>query len=193
MENNFKFVLIEASYLNNERYWVLFIEDFEDLFNYFEQSSPKYIKAYFELKNKKHRLGHCSTSYQSVIESIFLYNDDKNRKSIVDDVFLMSDTIQGTKIKYLLRGHTLLINSTRMGFCNFDAKNHKIIKRVNKIDFNFPTSTLTKKDIKITKWERGTHWYIRIGQHDLGEKFIDYKQAKKAGDKFLKIINKKEK
>lgn len=185
----YKFVLVEATYLNNERYWALFIEDIKDLFHYFEQSSPKMIQAYFDIKKRSYS-GHYTSNEERAIGALFDYNDS-NRKTFVDDIIHISDKIQGTKIKHVLKGEKLLVNCSGIGFIPYNKKYHTIIEIVKRKDYNFPTHTLTKEDIEIKKWEGGKHYYVKIGNHQLEGKFNTIKYAEEQANKFFKKLQRK--
>jgi hypothetical protein len=110
---------------------------------------------------------------------------------MVDDLAHLSDVFSKPKIRMVLEGKKLLINSSGIGFCPFSEKHHKIIEVMKRKDYNFPTHTLTEKDIKITKWEGGRHWYVKVGQHQLDDKFNTYDYAFDQGKKFLNKIKRK--
>ncbi len=183
-KSTFKFVLIEVSYLNNERHWFLLIENLIDLFNHYEQICPSLIENYFKVKAKK-RSGHCSSDEEYMIETMF-YNDFGS-KGVIDDMFHISDSVLKDKTRMIFNGEKLLINSTGIGYCTFIKKYHKTIKVIQKDEYIRPDAILTENDIKITKWPKGRHWYLRIGNHDFG-KFSTFGEANHRGSVELKKL-----
>ena len=56
-------------------------------------------------------------------------------------------------------------------------------------------SKLSEKDIKITRWKNGKHWYAKVGMHDVIDekgnvKWNSFDEAYKEAKKFLNNINK---
>ena len=184
MKKKFKFVLIEVSYLSNGQYWFLLIENLMGLMNYYEKISPALVENYFKLKPGKPG-GHPDTKEQEAIFAMFF--KDIGSKGVIDDMFHISDCMLKNKTDMILKGEKLLINSTGIGYCNFNKKFHKIIKIVE--SNNYLQLNLTEKDINITKWNGGKHYYLRIGTQDFG-KFATVKMAEKVGkEKLDELIN----
>ena len=181
----FKFVLVEALYLNNERYWALFIESPNDLMNYCMKMDKSLGEAYFKIKKDKfYRREYGNTNEEHIIDVLFAVNNN-NRKTFVDDLNHISSA-QKLKWDMILKGKKILINSTLFGFCPYNPKTQKIIQTVKRKVLIFPSNTLSEKDIKVTKWEGGKHWYVKIGQHQMENKFNTYDYA--LGKKFLKKV-----
>jgi len=183
----FKFVKVAASYLNNESYWALLIETPLDLFEYFDAKSPQLIRAYFELKHKHtkygDRLGHyVSNNEEYAVHNLFIR--DHGNKTMADDICTISDAFNKTKLDLVLAGEKLLINPTGIGFCWFDPKYHTILEQCEKSDFVFPCE-MTEKDIIVKQWENGTHWYVRVGNYDLPDRYNTYEAGMAAGKKYL--------
>lgn len=192
MTNKFKYALVEIHYegckKEDKPYWFLYIENYMDLHRYFEQQQPKMVKQYFEIKKKK-KFGHCTSDIERAVETVFMVNNN-NRKTLLDDLYHISDIFSKPKIKMVMDGKKLLINPTGIGFCPYNEKTHTIIKVVEKEDYNFPDIMLDDTDIKISKWEGGKHWYIKIGNHQMDGRFNTYEYAKDASTEFLKKLNK---
>ena len=179
----YKFVKIKADYLGDtdNAYWALLVENMSDLFYYFEVKNPQLVKAYFEIKKKKHA-GHCIGNEQIAVETLFI--TDHCCKTVIDDIFLISDTFSKPKIHEIMRGNKIIINPSGIGFCRFDGKYHTILKRIESDDFNFPCD-VNYDDIIVRQWEGGKHWYVRVGQYDLPNKYITYESGLNAGKEYL--------
>ncbi|MHA1437905.1 MAG: hypothetical protein ACTSPD_10040 [Promethearchaeota archaeon] len=190
----FKFVKVIAQYKNCRAFapaWYLLIENIEDLFLYFEQTNPELVKTYHHMKTEH---GDCSmgrhpdTNHEYAIYCTFFTNNN-NRKTVIDDMFHLSDTFCRPKINAILNGEKILINRTTMGFTYYNKKHHSIIEKQKTNQFIFPNEKYTEKDIRIIKWENGTHYYAKIGRIDV---FIDGEQKwdtkKEAQEKALKFL-----
>ncbi|KKM23971.1 hypothetical protein LCGC14_1609770 [marine sediment metagenome] len=176
----FKFAHIKYNYLRGEKAWQLLVEDVTDLLRYMEVTSGADVKDYFELKRRTKKRIHLNTKlemFRSLITSC-----KTERKTCIDDLNIISDTIFKPKLKAILRGKKLLINSVG-GWCWLDNERMEVLEIITNDKFVYPY--YSEKDIKINRWENGTHWYVRIGNYDMPEKFIEYDDAKEAGRKYI--------
>jgi len=176
----FKFAHIKYNYLRGETAWQLLVEDVTDLLRYMEVTSGADVKDYFELKRRTKKRIHLNTKlemFRSLITSC-----KTERKTCIDDLNIISDTIFKPKLKAILRGKKLLINSVG-GWCWLDNERMEVLEIITNDKFVYPY--YSEKDIKINRWENGTHWYVRIGNYDMPEKFIEYDDAKEAGRKYI--------
>ena len=179
----FKFVLIEVKYLKKEKYWFWLIEDMKDLCHYFHITDKVFITAYFKLKEKIKAGYHISNNEELAVYTALI---NSSNKTMVQDIIQISDKVKKPKINSILKGNKLLINSTNIGWCNFNKKYHKIIKIVKKDKCIRPE--ITKDDIHISRWNNGKHYYLKIGNHYFG-KFETFRKAEKvAKEKFNNLL-----
>jgi len=183
MNKKYKFIKIKANYLGDKdnTYWALLVENMIDLFRYFEAKNPQLVKAYFEIKKKK-SFGHCIGNEQVAVETLFIA--DNNSKTVADDIIIISDTFSKPKIREIINGNKLIINPSGIGFCRFDEKYHTILQTIESDDFNFPCN-VDYDDIIVKQWQNGKHWYVRVGQYDLPDKYFSYELGFKAGKEYL--------
>lgn len=185
----YKFVKIKTSYLSEKLpniYWALWVASMQSLRDYLRVQSPLFVRAYFDLKSNLCLGNHPVGKYQEALNSLFIGEELSDRvqakqKSFLYDLEFILDKYIRPKSEALKRGKVLLINSTGVGFCYYNPTFHNIldVKLSDKIEFPDEGNL-----IKVSRWEGGSHWYVRIGQYDLPEKYTTYKAALKAGQNY---------
>jgi len=204
----FKFVKVKANYLskNNDTYWALFVENLMDLHLYLMAKNPQLVGSYHKIKSRNLKsqmgfeksleeqkvptnvvavpTGHCMSPEELAVETLF--SIDRGHKGVVEDILCLHDTFSKPKLDCIKRGEKLLINPSGIGFCPYNEDYHTILETRQSNTMNFPDDILTESDIRVNRWEGGTHWYVRVGQHDLPDKYSTYESGYKAGKQYLK-------
>jgi hypothetical protein len=184
----FNFVKVSASYLKKEdTYWALHIVNLKELMSYLDIQSPKLVEAYFQLKKKRYSGEHLVGEFEQAVAATFIYDEVENpdnvkRKTFVYDILKLSDSFCQNKIRDVVEGKQLLVNPTGMGFCHYDKEQHIFLASISSNSFIYPENNM---NISVKQWEGRTHWYVRIGGHDLEKKFNTYASGLRAGEHYL--------
>lgn len=187
----YKFAKVKLLYFHDEPiHWYLLLESLEDLMKYLEVMGKVSTETYFHLKEKHKSLDHFSSDAECAVGSLFLTNNN-NRKSAIDDLLHLSNSMCKPKLDLILKGEKLLIGENLFGFMPYSEKTCNILEIVKKEMLVFPEKSYTHEDIRVIKWPNGKHYYAKIGNCDViiddEQKWKTKKQAYKKALKFLEL------
>lgn len=201
----FKFIRVRRDDFNDKPIsWMLCIDTELALLSYLAVKGQSIGQTYFTAKRKasprgdKPPIGHFTPWEWATIIALENYdveNPDK-RKSILDDVAVITDTFTQPFIKIFSERGTLHVNSVG-GFYAAESTAHTVLDTIEKDVFEFPIEDKTSKGmysdgIAISQWFGGTHYYAKIGDMDVvweGEqKWDTYDEAAKAARAFFESL-----
>lgn len=157
---------------------MLLLENLEDYNEYIEMSfdieiedSQREIIA----KIKEHGLGHCTHDLAEVGETI----SNITGKGSIYAIAELGQQKKEAILKLILRGYKVVINS-RGGY--FELCQDDIIE---------PHIEYTEKDIKISKWRGGSHYYAKVGHIDVEDEFgnVKWNTEKRAREMAIKYMH----
>lgn len=161
---------------------MLLLENLEDYNEYVVESFDDEIEnSQKEIIDniREHGLGHCTHDLAEVSKTI---SNITGKGSL----YVVAEIGQQKKeniLKHILKGDKIVIN-TRGGYFKLcdDEKTESCTE-------------YTEKDIKITKWIGGKHYYAKIGRIDVEDEFGNVKwntekQAKEIALKYIRKLNK---
>lgn len=162
------------------------IENLDDALEYEETIWSQKIKDSAQdiiHASKRNFIGHCSTQLGNLSHALSNLKGEGDLRVLCD----LTGSVSASRLKYVCRGHKLAINHNGGYFLiPDDAK----IERLEKYKY-------TEKDIKITKFEGGRHWYASVGgvevvDETFGRRFNTYEYAYKKAIELMKRLNEKE-
>lgn len=167
-------------------WWVLVIDTVERLYNYNEFKSKQMTSSYFKAKSKINKKQHL-TWEEFVLTKILEFRP--NRKTMIDDITILSRNMISPMTNFFLSGKIPLIN--QVGGYRFLNNTVKILHRVKKDNIIWPEDSYL--DIKISRWPEGKHYYAKVGKYDVQDekgnvKWNTAKEAKRVAKTFLKNI-----
>jgi len=165
--------------------WYLLIDNNESFFNFINLRTKGLVEKYWKLKGmNKTRFGHLTNGDMIAIEQLLCFCQ-KERKTIIDDCFLLSDLTKGYFNMFLRLGKFIV--SPNYSFRHIDNTFSIIEERQSK-ELIFPITS--EKDIRIIQWKNGKHYYAKIGNSDVywkgKQKWNSYNEAKQNAIEFLK-------
>lgn len=168
-------------------WWVLVINTPQRLCEYNEFKSKKLIESYFKGKDKIKKKQHLGWEEFVMLKMLEFR---PKRKTIIDDVKIISDTMLNPMTKfYLFNDKIPLIN--QVGGYRFLDKSVEILEELEKDELIFPEDE--RLGIKISRWFEGKHYYAKVGQYDVKDdygnlKWNTVKEAEKWAKKFKKKL-----
>jgi len=142
--------------------WYLLIDNPNSFYRFINLRSKGLVEKYWKLKNmNKTRFGHLTDGDMITIELLLSYCQ-KERKTVVDDCFLLSDMMKGYFNIFLREGRFVV--SPNNAFRNID-NSFEILNEIERKELIFPITS--EKDIRIIKWNNGIHYYAKIGNQDV--------------------------
>ena len=166
--------------------WYLLLDNLESLHGFIQYRQRRLVKVYMDLKRRRNADGvNVSKHYSGMDENLIGLTMEcrEDRKTIVDDAMILDSFLETYNKVFMKEGHVLI--NPNMFSCRWMDETFSIVKTVSKDDMLFPDVTLTQKDIKCNQWPNGNHWYVRVGEYDLPEKYSTYKRGMEAGKKYL--------
>lgn len=169
-----------------ECWWVLVINNPEVLVEYIGLKSEDIVLDYFKAKEKLSKNYHLDWQQACLLQVL---SNKENRKTIIDDVKILSDEMLAPLIRYYLEGKILIVNKLG-GYCFLDDE-IKILEKLEKDEMIWPDDN--RYGIRILKWPQGKHYYAKVGNRDVEDnkgncKWNTAKQAEKWAKKFQKRI-----
>lgn len=169
--------------------WLLAIDDFMVLNEFIEFRSKDVMCDYTILKDKtiKGRKGHHNSRLQYAMDALF---ENKPQETLLGDIKLVSDEFLGTYSKIFKdRGIVYICNN----FSIRPITKKEIVNMLSETEceiVRFPE--YTDKDIKVTKWPGGSHYYARVGGIDVEidgiTKWHTYMSAYNSAKEFIIIL-----
>lgn len=170
--------------------WLLKIEDGKTLMWYVQQREMQLAREYIALKQElaKNPDYHVRTSMEQAIFFTLRYKFGSDG-NIITDLMYLCDKLIAPVVEVFHNFGPLYVRQNGSYFpeCGKDP----CVEGVKKKDeAAFPEETLTKEDIKITKWPYGNHYYASVGMQRVevdGEiKWSTEDEAYKMALKFLR-------
>jgi hypothetical protein len=166
--------------------WFLLLDTKEAFDSFIDKRANSLVRAYFTVKEKcdkndpwKYADGShlCDEDQSLIVNRLAL---DETRKTVVDDCRILDTMLEGYSSCFRAWGRIVVSanNSFRDMDESFEIKN-TIVKK----EIAFPATS--EKDIKVSQWPNGHHWYVTVGNHVLSEKFITYENGLMAGKRHL--------
>lgn len=189
----FKFAKIKNNYVpKSEPYWMCMLDNPDNFMSYMKIRMTKLNEDYTKLKQRladwkkksesnvgyhrfdedKDGLGVNTNMHFASKEEIIInatLRNNPNRKSVVDDIFILSDKIIYPLQKAFFNGNIIFVNAVGGWLTKTDKI--EVLETIEKDTFEFPKEGKSRKEyidmIKIVKWEGGNHYYARIGHEDV--------------------------
>jgi len=192
--------------------WALLVDNEPDFMRFLEDKSADLYSAYKEAKCLVDRHGDATHGSTMAYVIACELEKHKDRKNVVDDVAIYSSKFLKTFIDLFYRDGKILVwqNTSRwqkqkyagcMPIAAFD--NHpmkiEIVKTVERDELIFPTretdEKYSEKDISVSQWTYGNHYYAKIGKWDVVDeegntKWNTKQEAQRQAKIFLEQLNK---
>jgi len=163
-----------------------FIQSLEDYKDYLSLLNNRFTASKNEIKNNETFIGH-GHSYLTGISGMFcgMINDKAERAPMLAHLTFLHGTVVSQQVKHLLQGDKLVINQNGGYFPIKPTQEYKCTIIANK--------QYTESDIKVSKWQHGSHYYAKIGKIDVIDKIGNTKWntrqgAKQAAIQYLKKL-----
>jgi len=171
----YKFVRLKCNHYNMEYPWILECKDIETLIEHTE----KYMNTEIERGVKdwfKSQKGHLTTNYASAVEKMMIFTGN----NFIKESTIMENKIFQGKLKMLLKFGTLYLRENGSYMVHSDS----LIIIDKKVMDEMVWPEYTVDDIKISKWDGGSHYYAKIGRMDVTDadgnvKWNTHKEAKR--------------
>jgi hypothetical protein len=166
--------------------WYLLLDTIENFNQFILSRSNRLNNRYAKLHKEQEestlrvfRSGHMSDEDDQLIVNRLALDD--TRKNIIDDALILDEFLQGYIKCFKDKGHIIVSpnNSFRFMDDSFQILDTKISEKLR-----FPATS--ERDIIVKQWEGGKHWYVRVGNYDLPDKYFSYESGLKAGQQYLK-------
>ena len=161
--------------------WWLKISTLEEYARYREKTDAK---KYGDIFKDMMRVAAGEHETNPATTAILLYNNKyRGKKSAFELICVYSKKAAESHIEYLLKGYYLLFN--RLGGWHWD--NDQTYMYIHKKDLVFPE--FSEKDIRITKFPYGRHYYAYIGMTEVKDgdeiKWNTYEEAYKRAKAYI--------
>lgn len=166
------------------------IKNIGEYSEYLKELNNKFALSEAEIKDRHERkyTGHDSTLFTSVAE---FFNVNDIEPFSLDEKLIRSKTLHGQilsdQLKDICNGYSLAIN-TKGGYFPIKPSDQIEIISSNEI------KKFTTKDIKISRWPNGKHFYAKVGNIDVVDsggnvKWNTHYAAQMAAERFMKEPN----
>jgi len=166
------------------------IRNLDEYSEFLKELNNKFTLSDAEIKDRHERkyIGHDSTLLTSIAE-FFSINDIEPLS--LDEILLRSKILYGRvlsdQLKDICNGCSLAIND-KGGYFPIKITDHIYIVSSNDI------KEFTVKDIKISRWANGRHFYAKVGNIDVVDsdgnvKWNTHYAAKRESNRFLEKLN----
>jgi len=178
----YRFVKLKDIKLNLEYTWMLECDSFEILQSHNEKCMHIVIeKGLADLFNKEPH--HLKTEWASGITQLQEITGD----SLIKSAITLENNVIGGKIKAMFRFGSIYIREN--GSYMVMHSDIEVMDVIERDELIYPQYTL--KDIKITQWKGGTHFYAKVGNVEVSDendnyKWNTYSEAKKHAENFVK-------
>jgi len=161
--------------------WYLLIDNIDSLMDFIDYRKRKLVKVYFDLKNRKsEKGGHYFSADQTLIGITMEHTE---RKTITDDANVL-DSLTDGYVRFYNAKEKFVVNPNCFSYRDIDDT-FEILETYSSKELVFPNK-YTEKDIVVQQWMNGKHWYVRVGNYDLKDKFITYEKGYEAGKELIK-------
>lgn len=170
-------------------WWVLVINTPQRLVEYQQFKSKRLVESYFKGKKKVKEKQHLNGEESTMLQTI---ENTPNRKTVVDDINCISDTMLHPMTKFFLDEKIPLVN--QVGGYRFLDNRVQVLEELEREEIIFPEDE--RLGIKISRWFEGKHYYAKVGQYDVKDeegnlKWNTAQEAEKQAKKFKKkLLNK---
>jgi len=147
--------------------WYLLIDNEEALDAFAEVQGRHLGYEYYCAKTNVMAHRHSRSREQETI-AILLGMQDPPSRGMGDDIAYISDKLSLGYARIFCECGKIFVNRN-LGFCTLpDQFEPKILRSIKATRFIFPE--YTEKDIKVSQWAGGKHWYAKIGTVDVQDK-----------------------
>lgn len=185
----FKFIFCEykihPKVLEKYANWFLLVDSNEALNGFLESRSNKLVRSYFDLKMRRNEPGNnVSGHYVGADENLIGLTMEAHpeRKGIVDDSKILDGFLWVYVKGFVDKGH-IIVSSNVMSWRHMD-ETFNILREEQREELVFPQE-FSEKDIVVKQWPNGKHWYVRVGNYDLKDKYNTYEEGMSEGRKYL--------
>lgn len=193
---NIKFQKLEDTRTNLKYDWMICIDNVETL-NWFHESwlKSELPSAWENIIKVSKGQAHINRGMSNLIW-LKLQNAVDNNKplSLIDASCQFENRLYTDKLTAILKYGKIFINKNGGYFS--DHKDLVITETLEKTIEEIIFPQYEEKDIRITKWEGGTHFYAHVGmfevfEHDGTNKWNTHEEAMKKAKSFLWNVNRK--
>jgi hypothetical protein len=103
--------------------------------------------------------------YANLLAHTIAVSSSLKEKSYIDEASYLYATFYKNCLEYVLKGIPILFNANYTYMPLVDGL--EIVEEIVNEKFEFPITKYTEKDIRIIKWDGGTHYYAKIGNEDV--------------------------
>jgi len=149
--------------------WLCLIETKDQLLAYFQYLSQDIVNIWLDIKDSpEYKEGHCRTTRANVMKyllNIKMEKEGKHQITMPNAINYIELISTKTIIDIFTQNGSVYVNSAggcRITHLRNDHKgiDEEIFETCKNKDFVFPT--MSEKDIKITRWFGGPHFYITV-------------------------------
>ena len=140
--------------------WWLVIDNIEQLLEYKNKTGSKYGHAIVKGINGE------ENPYQQLYDAAEVYARNRN-VSVVQGMSMLADSMTDKQVDAISAGHILWFNEK--GGYNYGLDRY-VPATVYRDKLLFPN--YTKKDIRVSRWGGGQHYYAKVGEIEVKE-YID--------------------
>jgi hypothetical protein len=172
----------------------ILIRSLSELNSYFEEVfgnvvketvQTTYDRAIGRAQNKY--VGHALDSFVGVAETVSMCRQISPVNAAID----LFGSVEKNMIEFISNGQWIIINPVnKISYFNVKPTDPTV-----EIEIISENEIYTKDDIKVFKWENGSHWYAKVGLQDVvidGEQKWNAKWiAQNKAEEFLEIANNK--
>jgi hypothetical protein len=183
-----KFAIVENHYggMKLQYGWCCVISEMLNLYNYLEHvQQPRMIQAFIASGEQLKTRNHHNNRISALVDAI----SQVKGISVAHAHAEVADKYVAGCIDLIEKYGTIYIQ--RSGGYFGHSSDIKIIKVTETVKFVWPSDKLTMKDINISQWAGGKHWYVstkdgqRVTDGDM-DKFNTYKYAEEVAERFIK-------
>lgn len=167
-------------------WWVLVIDTPDRLVSYNDFRGKNLVHSYYKGKEKLKKKYHLGSEEWTMMKLLELR---PKRKTVIDDINILSDELIAPMTHSFLDGKIPLIN--QVGGYRFLDKSVKILEQIEKNELIFPKDN--RLGIKISRFPMGKHYYAKVGQYEVKDedgniKWNTAQEAERQAKKYKKKL-----